>query len=371
MKLFTKQSGITINISAEAVVRTIVIVIVALFLIKFAGKISHQLELIGTAAFLSLALNPAVSRVKRHMHIKSRIWATAVAYVLVIVLLVGFLSLVLPPLIKQTSNFLKDVPITISNLDNQNSHIGKFVAQHNLGTQINKISSSLSSRIGDIPSTLINTATTVGGAVISVITVLVLTFMMLVEGPLWLDRIWATLPADKRKDYKMLSDKMYKIVTGYVNGQVLIAFIAATLSAIVLTIASKVTHTNVNAIALSGIVFLFGLIPLIGNILAAVIVVLICLISSPSLAIIMAIYFPVYLQIENATLQPYIQAKNNQLTPLLVFVAALVGVGFGGLLGAFVAIPAAGCLRVLIEHHFGDRLAPTVSTIAETTEKGV
>ena len=76
----------------------------------------------------------------------------------------------------------------------------------------------------------------------------------------------------------------------------------------------------------------------------------------------MLIYFIVYQQIENATIQPYIQAKKNQLTPLLVFVSALIGVGFGGILGAFVAIPVAGCIKILLEDQFEkrrNRPAPT------------
>jgi len=66
----------------------------------------------------------------------------------------------------------------------------------------------------------------------------------------------------------------------------------------------------------------------------------------------MAIFFILYQQIENVTLQPYIQSKHNELTPMLVFIAALLGIGFGGLLGGLVAIPIAGCLKVLAEDYF-------------------
>jgi predicted PurR-regulated permease PerM len=96
----------------------------------------------------------------------------------------------------------------------------------------------------------------------------------------------------------------------------------------------------------------FGLIPLFGNPLAATIVVLASLISSVSLGIIMLIYFVVYFFIENHTFQPYIQSRLNELTPLTVFVAAVLGVGFGGLLGAIIAIPAASAVKVLVEDYF-------------------
>jgi len=115
-------------------------------------------------------------------------------------------------------------------------------------------------------------------------------------------------------------------------------------------------------VALAGIVSVFGLIPLFGNPLAASIVVLVCLINSVSLGLIMLVYFIVYFFIENHTFQPYIQSKLNELTPLTVFVAAVLGVGFGGLLGAIIAIPAASAIKILIEDYFerrDHREAPT------------
>ncbi len=118
---------------------------------------------------------------------------------------------------------------------------------------------------------------------------------------------------------------------------------------------STIFKVNINAIALAGIVAIGGLIPLIGNMLAAALVVLACMLTSVPMALAMAVYFVVYLQIENATIQPHIQAKQNELTPLLVFISALLGVGLGGLLGALVAIPAAGCLKIIVLDYFSRR----------------
>jgi predicted PurR-regulated permease PerM len=142
---------------------------------------------------------------------------------------------------------------------------------------------------------------------------------------------------------------MYGVVTGYVNGQLLIAAIAATFAGIALLILSTLFKADINPIALAGIVFVFGLIPMFGNILAAIIVVLACLLTSLPLAVAMGIFFILYQQIENATLQPYIQSRSNQLTPLIVFIVALIGVGLAGIIGAIAAIPVAGCVKVLID----------------------
>jgi predicted PurR-regulated permease PerM len=107
-------------------------------------------------------------------------------------------------------------------------------------------------------------------------------------------------------------------------------------------------HVSVNAVALAGIVAIFGLIPLIGNPIGYATVVLACLLTSTNLAIIVAIFFLIYAQIENVTLQPYVQSKQNELTPLTVFISALLGISFGGIIGALFAIPIAGCVRILL-----------------------
>lgn len=366
MKLFTKRAGVTVNLSTEAVIRTIVLVVVALVALTFIRKIGHEIELFVISAFLALALNPAVSGLSRRLHIKQRVWATGLAYIVVVILLSGFLALVVPPLVRQTNSFVRTVPNTVKSVQDKNTTLGRLVDRYHLESQVDKLSSDLSSHIGDAPSIVVSTAGKAVSIFVAILTVLVLTFMMLVEGPMWFDRFYAVLPSDKRKTYRELGHKMYGVITSYVNGQVLIAAIAAIFAFIALTVASHFTHADINAVALSGIVFLFGLIPLIGNTIAAVIVILICAFSSLPLALIMLIYFPIYQQTENATLQPHIQAKNNQLTPLLVFMAALIGAGFGGLIGAFVAIPAAGCLRILVEHHFGDTLAPTAQSVEDS-----
>lgn len=174
-----------------------------------------------------------------------------------------------------------------------------------------------------------------------------------------MERITSLLPPGKREHRRKLARKMYRVVVSYVNGQAIIAALGGTFAAVALYIFSQIFNAPVNAIALGGIVGLFALLPLIGTTIGAVIVVLASLLVSAPLAIAAAIYFIVYQQIENVTIQPYIQSKSNNLTPLTVFASALLGVGFGGLLGAIIAIPTAGCIKILVEDHYADRLADT------------
>ncbi len=351
MSIF-RDKQITINIESKTVIRILVLSIACLIALKFIEHIIQPLTLIFVSFFLALALNPAVSKIATMLRSKSRVGATGVAYVLVLSVLIAFIAFVVPPLVKQTVDFIQEVPSTIQDYKNENSPINDFVTRYNLDEQIDRFTADFSSRFGDIGKPILSTAGAIGTAVASTIVVLVLTFMMLVEGPQWLKRFWGIQPATKRAHRKEIAQRMYKVVTNYVNGQVLIAALGGLFASIVIFILSQIFNAPVNAIALGGIIALFALLPLIGTILGSVIVVLACLLVSAPLALAVAIYFIIYQQIENVTIQPYIQSRGNGLTPLLVFVSALLGIGLGGILGAIVAIPLAGCIKILVEEHF-------------------
>lgn len=343
---------IVVNVDSRTVIRVLALAVVTLLAIKFVQNIAHPLILIFTAFFLAMALNPAVSRISRMLKTKSRVLATGIAYILVLAFLSAFIAFVVPPLVKQTVNFIEDVPSTVQEYKRDDSSFNKFVDKYKLDKQVDQFTDDFGSRFGDIGRPALATAGKVGSTIVNSIAVLVLTFMMLVEGPAWLSRFWAAQPAARRSHRKEISIRMYRVVTNYVNGQVIIAALGGFLATIAIFILSQIFSADVNPIALGGIICLFALLPLIGTILGATIVVLATLLVSPPLAIAIAVYFVIYQQIENVTIQPYIQSRGNSLTPLIVFVAALLGVGFGGILGAFVAIPVAGCVKILVEDYY-------------------
>jgi len=347
---------LTISVDSKTIVRVVAIVIGALLLLSFLETIEQALKILFIAAFLAMALNPAVSWLAKIFKRRSRLLATGVAYLLVLAILAGFIALVFPPLIRQSAAFVNDVPQTIKNFRESDSAVSRFVYKYQLDKEVDDFATDFEARFSDVGKPILTTAGAVGSAVVATITVLVLTFMMLVEGPSWVDRIVAIQPKSKRAHRKELMRRMYRTVTGYVNGQVIISFIAGFFAFVALLIMSSIFDANINEVALAGIVALFALMPLIGATLGAVIVVTACLFVSLPLAIGMAIYFIVYQQIENATIQPYIQSKNSNLTALLVLIAALIGVSFAGILGAFVAIPAAACIKILLEDHYHARL---------------
>ena len=347
---------VNVNISNRTMLRAIFWVTAAVLAYHFVGRISHILTLIFASFFLALALNPVVSWMSNRLRIDSRVRATAASYLLVVVILAAFVALIVPPLVRQTRDYINNIPQTVQTFQQQDSGIARTLQRYNFDQKITDGAKALTSHYGNFGTAVLDTGRRVGEAIASVVAVLVLTFMMLVEGPKWFELLVGTMPEKDRPRYKKLSMRMYKVVTGFVNGQVILAAVASAFAFIALQIASHVIGvSNINAVALAGIVLVFGIIPLFGNPIAALLVTLACLFNSVTLALIMLIYFFVYFFVENHTFQPFVQSRLNELTPMTVFIAALLGVGFGGIMGAIVAIPAAGVAKILLEDYFERR----------------
>src|SRR5262249_3864119 len=154
-------------------------------------------------------------------------------------------------------------------------------------------------RTDDITGSAIGTVTRIGSSLFATLTVTVLTVMMLSEGPHW-RRIASELVPDRHSARtQRLAHDMHRVIQGYVNGQVLLAAIASVLIVPMLFI----LHVP-NPLALMVVVFICGLIPMVGHTIGAIIVTIAALFHSLTAAIIILAYYILYQQIENYVVQP-------------------------------------------------------------------
>jgi len=362
---------IEFTVSNRTILRIIVAAIAAIVAFAAVRQSAHILTLIGVALFLSLALNAPVRWLANRLPGKrrgSRGMATGISIGIVLVLLGLFLWLIVPPLVSQTSKFIKHVPQLVEEVRDQDSGLGKFVRQHHLENQVDKVSKQLSNRVGDISSTAVTTITHIGSSLFALLTVIVLTVMMLAEGPRWRRIFEQLVPSKHSRRTQKLAHDMHRVIQGYVNGQVLLATIASLLIVPMLFILGIS-----NPLALMVIVFICGLIPMVGHTIGAIIVTIVALFHSLPAAIIILAYYILYQQIENYVVQPRIQANATNMSALLVFIAVILGASFGGLLGALVAIPVMGCIRVAVLDYLESRNILSARTVEkeETQPKAV
>jgi predicted PurR-regulated permease PerM len=191
--------------------------------------------------------------------------------------------------------------------------------------------------------------------VVATVTVVFMTFFMLLEGPQWVERFFGLLKPESQPRWRRVGHDIYRTVGGYVTGNLLISVIAGVSTAIVLVIMG-VPY----AVALGLIVAILDLIPLAGATIAAIIVGLVAFIHSIPAGIVVVVFFIVYQQIENHVLQPIVYGRTVQLSPLVVLISVLIGAELAGVLGALGAIPAAGALQVLLVDYLQHRRRPEI-----------
>jgi predicted PurR-regulated permease PerM len=341
-----KEDEVWVSVSNRTVIRVLALIIVSVALLAAVRKASHALILIFTAFFLALALNAPVHWLGEHLPGKlrgSRSLATSISFLVIILLLGAFLASIVPPLVRQTDNFIKQAPHLIQEERDQNSSIGQLIRKYKLQNEVSSLSKQIGQRLQNSTGSAVSSVSFLASSAFSILAILVFTFMMLIEGPMWFARAREMLPESQHKHSDKLGRDMYSVIKGFVNGQVLLAAIAAAL----ISPAVFILHISY-PLALVVVIFVCGLIPMVGHTIGAVIVTIVALFHAPITALIILVYYILYQQIENYVIQPRIQANTTNLSPLLVFASVIVGVSFGGLLGGLVAIPVAGCTRVLL-----------------------
>ena len=316
------------------------------------------------AAFLALALNSPVAKIAKILpgSSKNRVGATAVAY-LIIVLIFGALFSVLTPIITdQVKHFSKDLPQIVQNYTGEQSGIRRFITENHLEGMISQavdsVTRSINSSVSKIGDVFFGSIASIVGWIISLFMVLAMAFLMLVEGPDLIDKIFKVFYTDKilEKNHRRILSRMYGTVSGYVSSIVTICSISATCGSIATAILALIFDFPISLIApIAVLLFIFGMIPMVGTTIAGLLSALIIGLNSPTAGLIFLAYFLIYQQIENIVISPMVQARNNQLSALIIFIALTVGVYAFGLLGALLAIPLAACAKILIQEQLKSR----------------
>lgn len=324
--------------------------------------------LVAIAAFLAIALNTPVSGIAKRLPGRSRVGATALAYTIVMGGLLTFVFFVAPVIFDQLVHFVKTLPSVIEDISRQSKWIHELVQQYGLDQQyddtIKNIQDQAASTASNVGGSFISSIGSVITAFTSTILVVVMTFLMLVEGPTWIKRLWGLYKdAELRDRHRKIFQGMYKVINGYVNGQVLISAISAVCALVVIVILCTLFEMPANlAVPIAFILFIAGLIPMFGATIGAIIAALLIGINDVGAALIFVVYYFVYQQIENNFISPTVQSKTVEISALTVIIALTIGLTLFGILGGLISIPIAGCIRVLVNDYLEHNKADQVIT---------
>jgi predicted PurR-regulated permease PerM len=294
-------------------------------------------------AFFAVALAPVVGWVQRKVFKgKRRSLATLLVFLVAFILFAALITAFAVPLAQEGTKVAGQLPGLVDDARNGRGPVGDLLERTNAlqWVQDNQ------QKISDFASGLTTPAAGVLGGIATgvtgLVTVIVLAYLMVLEGPKIVDGTLALFSPPTSTRIRRVATDCAKSVTGYLSGNLLISFICGVLTYVVLLIAG---------VPFAGLIALFvgiaDLIPLVGATIGGVVAVLAGFLHSVPAGIAVLVFFLLYQQLENHLLQPLVFARTVKVNPLTVIIAILVGVELVGVLGALLAIPVASIIQVI------------------------
>jgi predicted PurR-regulated permease PerM len=313
--------------------------ILAVFLGQQLLAVGNYLVLIIVAMFLAAGLNPAVEFFMRRG--LGRRWSVLVVVITVLGVLALFLVAIVPVISDQVAAITTNAPQWLDELQ-RNKVVQDLDDRFGL---LGKVRDYLAK--GDFAGGIFGGVLGFGLKVLSALTstfiIIVLTLYFLSSLNSTKHALYRLAPASRRDRVSKLGDRVIKTIGGYVSGAFIVAMCAGISSLIFLFAVGLGKY----AVALAFVVTLLDVIPMIGATIGAVVVTAIGFATDPHIGILCAIFYLLYQQLENYVIYPRVMSRAVEIPGSVTVIAALIGAGLLGVVGALLAIPTAAAVLLL------------------------
>lgn len=320
-------------------------VLAALLLGGAISSLSTILMYLAIALFLALGVMPAIEWLIRHK--LPRGGAVVIVFLALLAVIGGIIAIIVPIVVEQISAFAKAVPGLVNDfMASDLYHRLESVFGEQLDNIVGEVQKFLGnpSNIAVIGGGAIQVGVSIANGLSGTFIVFILTLYFASTLPSIKSGMLRLAPARNRERISDISHQIAVSVGGYVVGMVTLAGANAVFVLIMFTVLGLPF-----ALLMAVVAFLITLIPMIGSVLFWVIGSVLALFSGLVPAIIFAVAYLAYMQVESYVLTPRIMNRAVSIPGLLVMIAALVGGTLMGLLGALVAIPVAAALLLIVQ----------------------
>jgi predicted PurR-regulated permease PerM len=344
------------RIQARAVIKVVAISIcviaVAALLLVVILHVRTTLRWLFAALFLTLALNPAVDRIEsihvRGHHPFPRWLSIILVYLIAFGVFVFLVLQVVPPIVKEFEHLGSKVPGYIADFRqwaNKNPQFQHLNHKYDITGTLQSQASSIPSKLGAAAGDIRNITVSVLEHLIAAITILALTFFLLLDGRQQGERLLQRLDDDTAVRLRRIASRIAGVVKSYVTVNLVLAIAAGVFTWLSLEILGVDL-----AVTMGVIVGFFDLMPLIGFTIGGALVAIVASFHDfPKTLIIWAVLFVIYQQLQDRVIQPLLYHSAVQIHPAVAIIAILVGAELAGVLGALLAIPTAATIGVLID----------------------
>ena len=362
------MSGEASAVSSRLVAKIVLVACAVLGALYLLYLIREVVGLVLIAAFFALAIAPAVNWLNDR---KVPRWlAILLVYLSIAASIFGIGLLVVPPIVNGVNDLSNDLPGYIEDL-NKNKTFRDYDEKYHITNKLQKQAEDLPSKLGDAVGTLRDVTVGVFDRFVQLFSILVITFLLLMDGPKILDFAYRQLSEERERRVRRIASDISDAIAGYVFGNFVISIAAGLVTYVTLTILDVPF-----AVPLAVMFGFFDIIPLIGATLGGILVgIVVAFNDFPTALIVWVVVLIAYQQVENNLIQPVIYGRTVQIHPLVVIIAVLIGAALLGVLGVLVSIPAAAAIQSVVRdwwrfRHGATAQAPPIVEGAEGSAAG-
>lgn len=312
--------------------KTVIFTVVFLLALWFLYFIKDIIFAIFISILLMAIFSPLVTRLTKWK--VPRFFAVILTYALVFGLFGFSIAWIIPPLVEQTTNFVNNVPLFISNLGLNNFMNANYL-------------NSFLSQIGSIPTQAVKIGVSVFSNVVSILSVLVLSFYFLLYRSKLNNQLAFIFGEEREKQVGDIIDNIERILGSWARGELILMFSVGIISYLGFLILGIPF-----ALPLAIIAGVLEIVPVLGPNIAAIPAVIIGLTISPLMALaVVALCFLIQ-QLENYLLVPKIMEKSVGVNPIATLISLTIGYRMMGIVGIILSIPLFLTIKILVKEYF-------------------
>lgn len=301
--------------------------------VAFLWFIRDILALLFIVLIIVAALGPTVRTMEKNG--VPRVLGVSLIYIAAFLVLAGIFSMIVPPLINQIRALAQNFPSLVS----QVAPLYEILIESNAVDALNK----LSNQLGSVTQSVFTATSNIFGGAFAAITVLVISFYMLVDARQNRDSLVVLVPARYLKQVTDIVSRAGDKLGSWLRGQLILSVVIT-----IITLIGLLLLGVPFALTLAVLAGLLEIVPFIGPIIAGIVAVAVAYMAgSWQLALAVFVFYILLQQLENHFLVPKIMSNAVGLSPVVVIIALAVGSKLAGVVGAILAVPLVATLSVI------------------------
>jgi predicted PurR-regulated permease PerM len=319
-------------------------VVIVYVLVQIGTASARVILLVFIAVLLASALEPMLGWLRVRLPVVGRAGTILVVYLAFFVTVVGLAFVVVPAAVGQAQQILDDLPPFFAEARAWAETVRPGALSTSLTALIDSVASALKPPEAPNPDEVVEVGTTVAELVATLATLLTIVFLWLVERPRLQRYVLAFLPQDARGGARSVWNDVEIRLGLWVRGQLTLMAAMGVMTGIAYAVLGVP-----GALLLALIAAITEAIPIVGPLLGAIPAVLVAATVSPELALIVAGIYVVLQFVEGNVLVPIVMRNAVGISPLLILVSLLIGAAAGGFIGAFLAVPVAASIEIVLQ----------------------